>query len=298
MYPPLPATFPLGPLTIHWYGVFMAIAIFLAPVIASRYVSRKGQDGDQIWSMFLWVLIPGLIGARLYFVFIQAPPGPTGSGYYLAHPLQILAIWNGGIHIYGALICGVAALLIYVRVKKLPVLVYLDGVTLALPLCQAIGRLGNFMNQELYGPPTTLPWGLRIDDAHRVAPYNDLALYPESVRFQPLFLYEMIWNLIGFLLISWIARRFADRLRDGDVLLMYLIWYPLGRFFLEFFRSDSWFFPGTHFDLVHILSGIVVLTSSVFLILRHRNWSGSEQQASAAATDGDAQAANTLQVEG
>ena len=156
------------------------------------------------------------------------------------------------------------------------------------------------MNQELYGPPTTLPWGLRIDDAHRVSPYNNLSLYPESVRFQPLFLYEMIWNLIGFALISWIARRFAGKLRDGDILLMYLIWYPLGRFFIEFLRADSWFFPGTHFDLVHIISAIVILTSSVFLVLRHRNWPGREQLAQAPDEDTPVAGApiNTVQAEG
>ncbi len=285
MYPPFPAAFQVGPLTIHWYGVFMALAIFIAPLIVSRYVRSRGQDGDQVWNMLFWILIPALLGARLYYVFIQAPPGPTGSGYYLANPLQILAIWKGGIHIYGALIGGGIALLIYVRRKKLPALIFLDGVALVLPLSQAIGRLGNFMNQELYGPPTTLPWGLRIDDAHRIAPYNNLARYPESVRFHPLFLYEMIWNLIGFALISWITRRFANRLRDGDILLMYLIWYPLGRFFLEFLRSDSWFFPGTPFDLVHILSALVILTSAVLLVLRHHNWSGREPLTQPAAND-------------
>ena len=177
MYPPFPPTFPVGPFTIHWYGIFMAIAVFVAPLIASRYVRRRGQDGDRIWSMLFWVLIPALIGARLYFVFIQSSRGPTGLGYYLYHPLQILAIWN----------------------------------------------------------------------------------------------------LIGFALISWLARRFDRNLRDGDILLIYLLWYPLGRFFLEFLRSDSWFFPGTPFNVVHIISAIVVLTSAMLLILRHRNWPGRGQ---------------------
>ena len=274
MYPPFPPGFHVGPLSIHWYGIIMVTAIFVCALIASGYVARRGQDSNIIWSLLLWVVIPAIIGARLYYVFIQAPRGPDGLGYYLAHPLQILAIWQGGIHIYGALIGGGIALLTYMYVKKLPALIYLDAVGLALLLGQAIGRLGNFMNQELYGPPTTLPWGLRIDPAYRLAPYNNLSLYPESVRFQPLFLYEMIWNLIGFSLIFWISRRFEKRLRDGDIVLMYLIWYPFGRFFLEFFRTDSWFFPGTPFDLVHLLSAIVIVASIVLLITRHRNWSG------------------------
>jgi phosphatidylglycerol:prolipoprotein diacylglycerol transferase len=279
MYPPIPPTIQLGPLSIHWYGIIMVTAIFVGAWVASRYVTRKGQDGNRVWDMLLWVLIPALLGARLYFVFIQSPRGPNGLGHYLAYPLDILAVWKGGIHIYGAFIFGGIALLLYMRARKLPPLIYLDAVGLALPLAQAIGRLGNFINQELYGPPTTLPWGLRIDPAHRVLPYNNLITYPESVRFHPLFLYEMVWNLIGFTLIFWISRRFEKQLREGDIFLMYVIWYPLGRFFIEFLRTDSWFFPGTPFNVVHFISAIVIVTAAIVLFLRHRGKPiGSEQR--------------------
>ena len=270
MYPPFGPIIQVGPLSIHWYGIIMTVAIFVGALVASRYVERHKQDPNTIWEMLLWVLIPAIIGARLYFVFIQSPRGPNGLGHYLANPIEILEIWRGGIHIYGAFIFGGIALLIYARVRKLPILIYLDGVALGFLIGQAIGRLGNFMNQELYGPPTTLPWGLRIDPDHRVPPYNNLSLYPESVRFQPLFLYESIWNLIGFCLLFFISRRFEKRLRDGDLFLMYLIWYPLGRFFLEFMRTDSWFFPGTPFNVVHLLSAISIVGASVILFLRHR----------------------------
>ena len=110
MYPPIPPTFQIGPITIHWYGITMVTAIFVGAWVASRYVARKGQDGSRVWDMLLWVLIPAFIGARLYYVFIQSPRGPNGLGHYLAHPLDILAIWQGGIHIYGAFIFGGAAL--------------------------------------------------------------------------------------------------------------------------------------------------------------------------------------------
>jgi phosphatidylglycerol---prolipoprotein diacylglyceryl transferase len=270
MYPPFGPIIQVGPLSIHWYGIIMTAAIFVGALIASRYVARHKQDPNTIWEMLLWVLIPAIIGARLYFVFIQSPRGPNGLGHYLANPIEILEIWRGGIHIYGAFIFGGIALLTYARVRKLPIFIYLDGVALGFLIGQAIGRLGNFMNQELYGPPTTLPWGLRIDPDHRVPPYNNLSLYPESVRFQPLFLYESIWNLIGFFLLFFISRRFEKRLRDGDLFLMYLIWYPLGRFFLEFMRTDSWFFPGTPFNVVHLLSAISIVGASGILFLRHR----------------------------
>jgi phosphatidylglycerol:prolipoprotein diacylglycerol transferase len=223
--------------------------------------------------MLLWVLIPALLGARLYYVFIQSPRGPEGLGRYLANPAEIFAVWSGGLHIFGALIFGAAALWFFARRRKLNVLLYADAIALGLPLAQAIGRWANFINQELYGPPTTLPWGLRIDQNHRIGPYADMEQFPESTRFHPLFLYESLWNLIGFGLIFWISRRFAGRLKDGDLLLLYLIWYPLGRFFLEFLRTDSWFFPGTPFNPVHLISALAIGASAFILYRRHRGGS-------------------------
>ena len=269
MYPPFgPIIFQFGPLTLRWYGVLMAIAVIVAAQIASREVKRKGQNPEDFWDMLIWVLIPGFIGARLYYVFIQSPPDRLGD--YLRNPLALLRVWEGGIHIFGGLLFGAIALLIYTRICKLPALVFLDAIALPLPLAQAIGRWGNFINQELYGPPTTLPWGLRIDSQHRIPPYNDTTQYPASTRFHPLFLYESLWNVAGFALLFWISRRFAHQLKDGDLMLFYLVWYPLGRFFIEFLRTDSWFFGGTPFNAVHLLSAIAILIATTILYLRHR----------------------------
>ena len=162
--------------------------------------------------------------------------------------------------------------MLYARWAKLNLPVYLDGLGIGIPLGQAIGRWANFINQELYGPPTTLPFGLRIDPIHRIAPYNDLTRFPESTRFHPLFLYESVWNFIGFGLIFWISRRFEKQLRAGDLFLLYLIWYPLGRFCIEFIRTDSWFFAGTPFNMVHLISAVTILVCIVLLVLRHRNY--------------------------
>ena len=279
MYPPVnPILFQIGPFSLHWYGVIMTLAIFLGTFVASRYVTRHGRDGSAIWDMLMWVLIPAIVGARLYYVFIQSPRGPDGLQGYLAHPIEILQVWRGGIHIYGALIFGGIAAILFLRYRKLPLPPYLDAVGLGLLLGQAIGRLGNFINQELYGPPTTLPWGLRIDPDHRIAPYNDLTKYPESVRFHPLFLYEMVWDAIGFALIFWISRRFAKQLKEGDIFLLVLIWSPLGRFFIEFLRTDSWFFPDTPFNTAHILTAALVIGASITLYLRHRKGASSQAQ--------------------
>lgn len=270
MYPPFgPIIFELGPFALRWYGLLMLSAILSAAFVASREVERRGEDPDNLWDMLFWILIPGFIGARLYYVFIQSPRGPEGLGYYLANPVKILEIWGGGIHIFGGFIFGAIALWIFTRVRKLNPLPYLDAIALGLPLAQAIGRWGNFINQELYGPPTTLPWGLRIDQQHRIAPYDDLTQYPDSTRFQPLFLYESLWNLAGFFVLLWISQRFRGQLKAGDLALCYLIWYPLGRFFIEFLRTDSWFFPGTPFNVVHILSAIAIGGAAGALYWRH-----------------------------
>jgi phosphatidylglycerol:prolipoprotein diacylglycerol transferase len=268
MYPPVsPVIVEIGPLSLRWYGVLMMLAFVIGAAIAARHVERRNLDGNTVWDGLLWVLIGAVIGARLYYVFIQSPRGPEGLGRYLANPLEIINVMEGGLHIFGGFIGGTLAVLLYVRRRRLPLAVYLDGAALGLPLGQAIARLGNFINQELYGPPTDLPWGLRIDPPHRIPPYNDLTLYPESTRFHPLFLYESLWNLAGFGLLHVIANRFAGRLRDGDLVLVYAIWYPLGRFFLEFLRTDSWFFPGTPFNVVHLLS-VVAIGSSAALLAR------------------------------
>lgn len=271
MYPPVdPILIELGPLAIRWYGLLIMTGILVATWVAGRYVARRGLDSATVWDLLLWILIPGVIGARLYYVFIQSPRGPGGLDRYLANPIEIVQVWQGGLHIFGGVIFGGIALVLYARWQKLKLPIYLDAIGLGLPLGQAIGRWANFINQELYGPPTTLPWGLRIDPEHRIAPYNDMATYPESARFHPLFLYESLWNFLGFGLLFWASRRFAGRLRDGDIFLLYLIWYPLGRFGLEFLRTDSWFFPGTPFNTVHLLSFAAVVGAAVALYLRHR----------------------------
>ncbi|WP_416675616.1 prolipoprotein diacylglyceryl transferase [Egbenema bharatensis] len=271
MYPPVdPIIFEFGPIALRWYGLLMATAVLVGSTIASREVARRGQNPEDFWDMLFWVLIPAFIGARLYYVFIQSPRDGNGIGRYLENPIEIFQIWTGGIHIFGAFIFGGIALWLYCRIRRLPVLVFLDSIALSLPLAQAIGRWGNFINQELYGSPTTLPWGLRIDPQHRIGPYRDLNTYPDSTHFHPLFLYEFLWNAIGFVILFWISRRFNTQLKDGDMTLLYLLWYPFGRFFIEFLRTDSWFFPGTPFNIVHILCAISVVLCAAVLYLRHR----------------------------
>ncbi|MEO0457858.1 MAG: prolipoprotein diacylglyceryl transferase [Cyanobacteria bacterium P01_A01_bin.114] len=155
MYPPFDTTiFEIGPFALRWYGLLMATAVLTGSWIASREIARRGKNPEDFWDMLIWVLIPAFIGARLYYVFIQSPRTSEGIGYYLSNPLKILQIWGGGIHIFGAFIFGGIALWLFTKIRRLPTLMYLDAAAVGLPLAQAIGRWGNFINQELYGPPT------------------------------------------------------------------------------------------------------------------------------------------------
>jgi phosphatidylglycerol---prolipoprotein diacylglyceryl transferase len=296
MYPPVdPVLIEIGPLAIRWYGLLMMLGVISATLIAARYVARQGENPDNVWDMLLWVLLPGLLGARLWYVFIQSPRGPDGIGRYLSDPLSIIRVWEGGLHIFGGFLFGLIALLVYVRLRKLPALIYLDGIALGLPLGQALARWANFINQELYGPPTTLPWGLRIDPQFRIGPYGDLAAFPEATRFHPLFLYESLWNAIGFGLLFWASRRYAERLRPGDLLLLYLIWYPVGRFFIEFLRTDSWFFPGTPVNVVHIATAIMAIGAAIVFIRRDRT--GNVQPVASSDSVEDEQSAQAQESE-
>ncbi len=203
-----PSSFNIGPLTIHLYGILIMIGVAAGAWLAQREANRRGQNGSFVWDMLIWVLIAGIVGARLWHIFTPMPSlqaqGVT-TGYYLTHPLAAIAIWNGGLGIPGAVIGGVLAVYFFSRRHKLSFLVWLDILAPAIALGQAIGRWGNFFNQELYGAPTNLPWAIYIDPQHRLPGYENYAYY------HPTFLYESLWNLGNMALLLWISRRFGDR---------------------------------------------------------------------------------------
>jgi phosphatidylglycerol:prolipoprotein diacylglycerol transferase len=207
-------------------------------------------------------LIGGIVGARLWHILTPPPSSGITAAWYLTHPLDALAVWKGGLGIPGAVIGGLVVLYFYTRRHKLDFAQWADITAPSLALGQAIGRWGNFFNQELYGAPTNLPWKLYIDPAHRLANYETEEYY------HPLFLYESLWNLGNMFLLLWISRRYADRLKNGDLFLIYLIVYPVGRFMLDFLRLDASMVGGININ--QTVMAVVAVLSTAALLWRHR----------------------------
>jgi phosphatidylglycerol:prolipoprotein diacylglycerol transferase len=248
---------------IHWYGILIVTGVMLGALYASWRAKQDGENPDHVWNGLIVAIIMAIVGARLYHVFSEPEGGMVGWSYYRQHPIEILYIWHGGLGIYGAIAGGVLGVVIYAwRVRVRPLL-WLDYGAPGLALGQAIGRWGNFINQELYGPPTNLTWGLIIDPEYRIAPYNDLTAYPPETLFHPTFLYESLWCLFVFIALALIAHRCKDRLLEGDILLGYIIGYPLGRFFIEYFRPDAWMIgriaAAQLFAIICVAGGIALL---------------------------------------
>lgn len=245
--------------------------------VAAREARRKGENTDRVWDALMIVAIAGIIGARLYHVFSD-PAGCNetvqgcGWPWYSQHPADIvLLMTQGGLGIFGALIAGGLAAFVYIRRKKLSFTRYMDIAAPAILIGQAIGRWGNFVNQELYGPPTTLPWGISIDAAHRYGAFTDLTQYPvETTRFHPDFLYESVLNVIGFIVLVIVARKFANRLKDGDMFLLYMIWYPVVRILVESLRPDAWTVAGGGLATAQLVSIVSIVIAVALLIFRHR----------------------------
>ncbi len=286
-----PVAIELGPISVHWYGIFIAAAALLGALLATRAARGLGEDPDHAWSMLLVVMIAAIIGARLYHVVHMWE-------HYLAEPIEIPQIWNGGLGIPGGVVGGAIGVLLYTRPKGVSTLRWMDIAAPALLLGQVIGRLGNFVNQELYGPPTSLcgtdyppclPAGIPIDAEHRAGTPWDALTYPvETTQFVPLFAYEAILNLIGMAVILFVIRRFAPRLFAGDAALMYIMWYGAVRTLLETYRVNNWTILGVPTAMWLGIIGFVL--AAAWLVYRHRRGWGSPMVRPVEERDADAPA--------
>lgn len=264
----IPQAFSIGPLEIHFYGIFMGVAMMVGGSLAARYATRfQAPDtafqitAADVWDGLLWGVIFGIIGARAYHVIDL-------WAYYSAHPAQIFAVWKGGLGIFGALGGGLIGLALFTRGKLASLLALMDVAAFGLPVAQAIGRLGNFVNQELYGRPTDLPWGIYIEEPFRVAGYENFS------RFHPLFAYEGLLNLLVFGVLAYLARRRAFEPGTGKYFAVYMFGYGFVRFWLEFLRIEPWTIG--EIPTAQIISVALMVGSVLWLVVK-REKAGESQ---------------------
>ena len=242
-------------LTIRWYGILIASAMALGLWLAARDATRRGERSEELLKATEFALIGGLVGARLYYVAFNLD-------YYQAQTWwRIFAVWEGGLAIHGGLIAGLLAGGLYVWSRGLPLLTYLDIVAPYMPLGQAIGRWGNFFNEEAFGRPTDLPWKLYISEPRRPPQFLD------AEYFHPTFLYESLWNLGVFALLYWALRRRLED-RPGALTLAYFALYSIGRFIVEGFRIDSLMLGSLR--AAQVMSVALFVASAVALAVRLR----------------------------
>jgi phosphatidylglycerol:prolipoprotein diacylglycerol transferase len=228
---PSPILATIGPINIYWYGFFILIAVLSALAVSLYLAKLYNIKTDVIIDLAFWLILSGLIGARIYAIFLELP-------YYLNHPLDIVKVWQGGLAIHGAIIGGLIALIIYTKKYHHNFFQLGAIVVTALPLAQAIGRWGNYFNQELFGYPANLPWSIPIDLNHR--PWQ----YFNNEYFHPAFLYESIGNFIIFLIlflwqIRMIKKQTFSKINYITCIISYAFLYSLLRFSTEFIRIDA-----------------------------------------------------------
>ena len=245
----------LGPLELRAYGVLIAIGALVAVWLTTRRWEQGGGDPEAIQKIAMWVIPAGVIGARLYHVI-------TDFDRFRGDYIEVLYIWKGGLGIWGAVALGTLVGVWIARREGYEVPTLLDSVAPALPLAQAIGRFGNWFNQELFGEPTDLPWGLKIDANQRPDEYLDVA------TFHPTFLYESLWNLVLAAVIIWVVPRVMPNLMAGRLFAVYVAGYTIGRLWIELMRVDH---ATTIFGArVNVWMSILVFLGAAVVVLRGR----------------------------
>ncbi|MBT4210141.1 MAG: prolipoprotein diacylglyceryl transferase [Candidatus Komeilibacteria bacterium] len=255
----------IGPLTIHWYGLILVLAIIIATLVARQYFLKKSIiKASQFEDLVFYLIIISLIGARFgHVVFFN-------FSYYLQNPIDVFKVWHGGLSIQGALLFGFLTVVFWAHRNKINFWKLTDGIVLALPLGQAIGRWGNYFNQELFGGPTNAWWGIPIAFANRVEGYRNF------IYFHPTFFYESILNIILFIVLYTISKKF--KLKIGVLTLTYFIGYGLIRFFMEFVRiDDTLILAGLR--LPQLISALLILASCFTIYYIYKLKKGYESNA-------------------
>ncbi len=248
----------IGILSFSWFGLILSVAIIIAYLVNLYHIRLHKENTDKLLELTLYGIPMGIIAARLYYVMVNWP-------LYAAAPNEIFQIWHGGLAIHGALIGVTLTILIYSKVNKISFWRWADLVVPGLILGYAIGQWGNFINQDAFGYPTDVAWGIYIDYVYRPIGYEQFDF------FHPTFLYESLWNLLIFILlfaISWIAAKKPNKIASGSLFLLYIIFYSAGRVVTEEFRLDSEMLNG--WRLAQIISAISIFFGGTLLFWRNK----------------------------
>lgn len=343
----------IGNLQIRYYGIIVVVALLAGAYVASLLAARSGRDPDHIWGGLTWAIIPGIIGARLWFILFPPISLVAGCGIeggicqdtawflenFFDRQSGAIAIWTGGLGIFGGMIGAAFGVYLYLsrwhnriiglfttiltpllwllqllnwlaekavsvfKGQDLPSFRYrrpasafpdegmrlspwLDIAAVSIPLGQSIGRIANYVNQELYGSPTNLPWGIQIPRDARVAPFESLVEYPVDTLFHPIWAYEAIWSLIAFYVLWRIYHQYRDRLLSGDILLLYIAQYSFVRFLLEFLRVEIAIIGDSGINSSQAITLLGFVVSALLLIYRHRSAAAPGRDAEADRAEG------------
>jgi len=246
-----PAGFDLFGRTIYLYGVMAALGFILGMVYCTRNARRYGLEEDHIYDAILWVLPMAIVGARAYYVLFN-------FDLYRGRPLiDLIAIWEGGLAIYGGIIAGALTLIVFCRIRKLPAPALLDISVFGLIIGQICGRWGNFFNREAFGAETALFTRMGLTTASG------------TIYVHPTFLYEALWNLVGLILLHLYSTR-CKRKYDGEILTLYVLWYGIGRCMIEGLRADSLYIGSTGIRVSQLLAGVSAAIALVVLLVLRR----------------------------
>lgn len=248
-----PIAIKLGPLAIRWYSICIVTGLILAVYLTIREAPKKNIKSDDVLDFILIAFPLAIVGARLYYVIFD-------WDYYLKNPSEIPIIWHGGIAIYGGLLTGALVLFIFSYYRMIKPIDFLDVATPGVMLAQSIGRWGNFVNQEAYGKAVT--------QLNYLPDFIRKQMYIDGHYRTPTFLYESLWNLLGFIIIM-ILRRRPNLLKEGEVAFFYLIWYGSGRFVIEGMRIDSLMFASLRVS--QWLSVLLVVVGVILIVIRRRH---------------------------